>query len=92
MTGSCPAAMGNADAANRLRADIDLGRQPSDSDKLALIAAGFPAFHLWRATIYDRIRYIAQGASLDTHPYAVVTADLDELHAALTAGQQDCEQ
>lgn len=92
MTGSRPAALGSADAASQQRADSDLSSQPSDPDELAMIAAGFPAFRLWRVTIYDRIRYIAQGASLDTHPYTVVTGDLDELRAALSAGQQVSEQ
>jgi hypothetical protein len=70
------------------------GAQPPplpDLDELALIAAGFPAFHLWHGHIYDRTRYIAQGHNLDTHPHTVVTGDLGELAAALAAGQQGCQ-
>jgi DNA-binding XRE family transcriptional regulator len=45
-----------------------------DPAELALVAAGFPAF--------------PQGSNLAGHPYAVVTGDLTELRAALSAGQQ----
>jgi hypothetical protein len=55
--------------------------------ELALLAAEFPAFRFWRQTYYDRTLYIAQSTSLSTRPHAVVTDDLGELRAALTAGQ-----
>lgn len=65
---------------------------PGDPDELALVAAGFPAYRIWRQTFYDRTRYTAQARDLTIHPNTVVTADLAELHAALlddpqTAGQ-----
>jgi len=55
--------------------------------ELALLAAEFPAFRFWRQTFHDRTLYIAQGTSLSTSPHTVVTDDLGELRAALTAGQ-----
>jgi hypothetical protein len=58
-----------------------------EADELALIAAGFPAFCLWREATSYGIRYIAQGINLTARPYSVVTGDLTELRAALTAGQ-----
>ena len=64
---------------------------PRDPDELALTAAGFPAFHLWRETTGEGTRYIARARSLTIHPHAVVTGSLPELTAALTAGQQGRE-
>jgi hypothetical protein len=61
---------------------------PCDADELALLAAGFPAFRLWRETILDRTRYVAQGTTLNSHPHIVITDDLAELAATLTASQQ----
>ena len=58
-----------------------------DHDELALLASEFPAFRFWRQTFHDRTLYIAQGTSLSTRPHTVVTDDLGELRAALTAGQ-----
>lgn len=43
-------------------------------------------------TAADITRVLAQSVSLDADPYAVVTGDLDELHAALIAGQQARKQ
>jgi hypothetical protein len=60
--------------------------RPTDADKLALVAAGFPTFRLWRETILDRTRYVAQGTSLDSHPHTVITDDLAELAASLNSG------
>ena len=61
--------------------------EPSDPgpEELALIAAGFPSFAIWRSVTADRTRYFAQGLDLSTHPSAVVTDDLEELVTALTA-------
>jgi len=61
---------------------------PDDPDDLALIAAGFPAYRLWRSIAVGHRRYVAQTTDLDTHPYAVMTDNLAELAAALAAGQQ----
>src|ERR1700720_4676684 len=59
----------------------------SDPDELALIAAGFPEFSVWRSVTVYRTRYIAQSRRLGVHPHTVVTDDLAELAAALTAGR-----
>jgi DNA-binding XRE family transcriptional regulator len=59
-----------------------------DPDELALVAAGFPAFRLWREVTCEGTRYVAQGGNLAARPYAVVTGDLTELRAALSAGEQ----
>ena len=66
------------------------GAEPAaaDPDELALVAAGFPGFRLWRETTGDGTRFVACARSLRTHPHAVVTGSLPELAAALTAGQQ----
>ena len=66
------------------------GAEPAaaDRDELALVAAGFPAFRLWRETTSDGTRYVACARSLRTHPHAVVTGSLGELTDALTSGQQ----
>jgi hypothetical protein len=61
---------------------------PDDPDELALTAAGYPAFRLWRETGYDGTRYIARARSLTTHPHTVVTGSLPELTAALAAGTE----
>jgi hypothetical protein len=58
-----------------------------DPDELALIEAGFPGFRVWRQTVCDRMRYVAASRDLDTHPYTVITSDLKELVASLTAGR-----
>jgi hypothetical protein len=62
--------------------------EPPDPDELALIAAGFPEFRLWRETTFHHTCYVARGRDLNTHPHAVVTADLHELSAMLLAGRQ----
>jgi len=59
----------------------------ADPDELALIAAGFPAFRLWRETTGDGTRYVARALSLETRPHTVVTGSLPELAAALAAGR-----
>jgi hypothetical protein len=60
-----------------------------DPDELALIAAGFPAFCIWRSVTAGHSRYVAQSITTDTRPHTVITGDLAELAAALTAGQQE---
>jgi len=60
-----------------------------DRDELALVAAGFPAYHLWLSVAIGHRRYVAQAAGLGARPHTVVTDDLAELAAALTAGQQE---
>jgi hypothetical protein len=56
-----------------------------DADELAMIAAGFPAFSIWRSVTAAGRRYVAQSLSLQTHPHTVVTDNLAELTTALTA-------
>jgi hypothetical protein len=63
-------------------------REPRDPDELALVAAGFPEFRLWRETTFDRTCYVARSRSLNTRPHTVITADLDEPAATLLAGRQ----
>jgi hypothetical protein len=65
---------------------------PPDPDELALIAAGFPGFWVWRQTVLDRTRYVALGRDLNTHPHTVVTSDLEELAATLAASRPASEQ
>jgi hypothetical protein len=60
---------------------------PEDAEELARIAAGFPAYCLWRSIAVGHSRYVAQSTELDAHPHTVVTSDLAELAAALMAGQ-----
>jgi hypothetical protein len=47
-----------------------------DTDELALIAAGFPDFSIWRSVTAAGSRYVAQGRNLHARPYTVVTDDL----------------
>jgi hypothetical protein len=54
-----------------------------DQDELALIAAGFPAFSVWRQILHDRTLYTAQARDLATHPSTVITQDVTELRTAL---------
>lgn len=65
------------------------GRLPDDPDELALVAADFPAFEVWRSVTAHRSRYVAQSRTLDGHPHMVVTDDLAELAAALREGTAD---
>jgi hypothetical protein len=62
--------------------------EPDEPDELALIAAGFPGYRIWRSITYDRIRYVAQGVHITARPHTVVTASLAELPAELAAALQ----
>jgi hypothetical protein len=62
---------------------------PADLDELALVAAGFPAYHVWRSVAPGHRRYVAQAAGLGARPHTVVTDDLAELAAILSAGPQE---
>jgi hypothetical protein len=75
-------------AARRPPRRNDMTSQPDDADELALIAAGFPAYCLWRSIAAGHSRYVAQGTSMDAHPHTVITDNLAELAAALTADPQ----
>jgi hypothetical protein len=61
---------------------------PPDADELALIAAGFPGFSIWRSVTAAGSRYVAQSLHLHARPHTIVTDDLAELTAALTAGER----
>jgi len=61
----------------------------ADFDELAQVAAGFPAYHVWRSVDPGHRRYVAQAAGLGARPHTVVTDDLAELAAVLSAGQQE---
>jgi hypothetical protein len=54
--------------------------------ELASLQASFPQFQIWREIIHDRARYVAQHLTPETHPHTVVTPDLDEVRATLSAG------
>jgi hypothetical protein len=50
------------------------------------LSAEFPAFHIaLEPTADNRVRYIARGRDADVHPRMVITSDVAELHAALSA-------
>jgi hypothetical protein len=61
---------------------------PRDLAELALTAADFPEFRLWRETILGRTCYVARSRDLDSHPHTVVADDLDKLSAVLRARRQ----
>jgi hypothetical protein len=54
-----------------------------ETDDLGTLREEFPGFRIWREIIWDRTRYVARGVSRGVRPHTVVTADLDELRAAL---------
>jgi hypothetical protein len=70
------------------------GGQQDDADVhlLALVAAGFPDYRIWRAITHDRIQYVAQAVDLAAHPHTLVTASLDELTTELTSAQPGAPQ
>ena len=52
------------------------------------LAEEFPRFAIWLEPADDnRVRYIARNRHPDVHPRTVITADVAELRAALSAGQ-----
>lgn len=57
----------------------------AEADQLASLQADFPQFRIWREITFNRRRYIARGR----HPHTVVTPDLDELRAELSANPGD---
>jgi acyl transferase domain-containing protein len=51
------------------------------------LAEEFPRFAIWLEPAEDdTVRYIARNRDADTHPRTVITADVAELRAALSAG------
>jgi hypothetical protein len=59
-------------------------RDIEGDNELASLQAGFPKFQIWREITCDRIRYIARSLHLGLNPHTVITADPDELRAALS--------
>lgn len=60
----------------------------ADRDEIALVAAGFPRYRLWREHLACGTRYVARARDLDAHPHTLVTASLAELANELTASRQ----
>jgi hypothetical protein len=64
-----------------------IGTRQSDSEKaLARLREEFPLFRFWQEATGERSRFVAQRAHPGVRPHTVVSADAEELHAAL-AGQ-----
>jgi hypothetical protein len=55
-----------------------------DAARLDQLRTDFPDFDIAREIIRDRIRYVSHGRRLGVQPHTVVTADLEELRAALS--------
>ena len=60
-------------------------RVSSDGPELPDLRDQFPHFRIWRETTGSRTRYIARRLRPGIHPHTVVTADLAELGAELSA-------
>jgi hypothetical protein len=54
-----------------------------DAARLDQIRTDFPDFDIAREVIRDRIRYVSRRRRPGVQPHTVVTADLEELRAAL---------
>jgi hypothetical protein len=64
---------------------IDDDRALAQLDRLS---ADFPAFAIWLEPMADNsTRFVARNRHPDVHPRMVVTSDVAELRAALSAGQ-----
>jgi hypothetical protein len=57
---------------------------PDDAARLDQIRTDFPDFDIAREIIRDRIRYVSRRRRPGVQPDTVVTADLEELRAALS--------
>jgi hypothetical protein len=55
-----------------------------DAAGLDQIRTDFPDFDIAREIVRDRIRYVSRRRRPGVQPHTVVTADLDELRAALS--------
>jgi hypothetical protein len=56
-----------------------------DAARLDQLRTDFPDFDIAREVMRDRIRYVSRPRRPGTQPHTVVTADLDELRAALSS-------
>jgi len=61
------------------------GRDQDDAARLDQLRTDFPAFDIAREITGDRIRYVSRRRCWGVQPHTVVTADLNELRAALLA-------
>ena len=62
-----------------------IGRAAGAEDSaLCALRADFPQFRIWPETTGARTLYVARRLCRDTHPHTLVTADLNELRAALS--------
>ena len=57
-----------------------------DAARLDQLRNDFPDFDIAREIIRDRIRYVSRRRRPGVQPHTVVTADLEELRAALSPG------
>jgi hypothetical protein len=57
-----------------------------DAARLDQLRTDFPDFDIAREIMRDRIRYVSRRRRPGVQPHTVVTADLDELRAALASG------
>jgi hypothetical protein len=64
-------------------------RAGQDDASLPAVRTDFPRFRIWRETVGNRTRYIARSLHQGTRPHTVVTADLAELRAHLSAGHDE---
>ena len=56
----------------------------ADDNALCALRADFPQFRIWPEITGARTLYIARRLRRDSHPHTLVTADLNELRAALS--------
>jgi hypothetical protein len=63
------------------------GKPASEPDELARRAPEFPDHMIWREQTPYGIRYIARGLALSVQPHTLVTKDLTEIWAELSAAR-----
>jgi len=61
-----------------------------DTVRLDQLRTDFPDFDIAREVIRDRIRYVSRPRRPGIQPHTVVTANLEELRAALSPGARYC--
>jgi hypothetical protein len=66
--------------------DLIGARQSDPGTALAWLREEFPLFRFWQEVTGERSRFVAQRAHPGVRPHTIVTADPEELRAAL-AGQ-----
>ena len=70
---------------------IPPGAGPAEDDEaLTKLQRDFPGHRIWREIIPGRTVYVARSQHPAARPHTMVTADLGELHAALTETSQAC--